>query len=690
MELKYTNNKKEKNKFSELKWKVLSALNPYQSWIQLGVKSILIAFVLYLVSASPIVCGCGFAASIIYEVFSEIYNKNSYLKYLAFVPMVIPFFCQVQLFLSGLSVFIFILMIRSWKRATRKIEWVSGVLLPLGMYFTIEYLQQNTRAMWLCFFTVDNIVHYGHLYGLLIIVAVAALLHLFLSKRLSWYITIGVFSIFAIINFFVVAFTAQGLIPSDVKLATTAIGVLDSQTLTSQDITRLIVGILCIIALIVFNTLVFSKEKKDNRTKKQKRRVFAAVTTLIICTCLTCSWFKDNMLWFEGHSKYGFITNFVINLDSKIHFPEGVEDYVVEDKDIGESNSVQPNVIMVMNEAFSDLNGVFGLNGEDNLAYFNSLKEKFPSGVAYSSVKGNNTCSSEWESLSSVSTALTTKGAIVYRDNCIPMNSIVDIFNRRGYYTLGVHPYKAPGYRRNKMWENLGFEESIFVEDFKNPDILRKYVTDKENYEMIIRQFEEHEKDQPFFCYNITMMNHGGYNIEYDDVIPYTTTRYSDVNQYLSLVNEADQQLKVLIEYFEKVDEPTVIMIFGDHQPAITNSFYEEQFRTNYNELSLEQLSEVYKVPYLIWANYDLNANAAPDEVSINYLSSVLFDVANLQTTTWMETVRDFRESWPVVTTHFAKDKDGNIFSLKEAKENEILHQYLMHSYAILKGKQTQ
>lgn len=44
--------------------------------------------------------------------------------------------------------------------------------------------------------------------------------------------------------------------------------------------------------------------------------------------------------------------------------------------------------------------------------------------------------------------------------------------------------------------------------------------------------------------------------------------KYPKVDQYLSLIKKSDTALQELIEYYSQVDEPTIICIFGDHQPS--------------------------------------------------------------------------------------------------------------------------
>lgn len=68
-----------------------------------------------------------------------------------------------------------------------------------------------------------------------------------------------------------------------------------------------------------------------------------------------------------------------------------------------------------------------------------------------------------------------------------------------------------------------------------------------------------------------------------------------------------------LITYFRAQEEPTVILLFGDHQPHLPDDFYEKLSGKNPLQFSREDTLQKYKVPFMIWANYDI-----PDQY--NYL----------------------------------------------------------------------
>lgn len=90
------------------------------------------------------------------------------------------------------------------------------------------------------------------------------------------------------------------------------------------------------------------------------------------------------------------------------------------------------------------------------------------------------------------------------------------------------------------------------------------------------------------------------------------------LSQYLSLVRLSDQALEKLISYFEETDEKTIVVFFGDHQPndTVAAPILNLNGMTT-KTLTEDQLKLRYEVPYVIWANYDIDAESGKIQVQI-------------------------------------------------------------------------
>ena len=524
-----------------------------------------------------------------------------------------------------------------------------------------------------------------HGWGFLLLCGLFFVLRRLLGERIGHITAATISAIFGITNFCVLSITGQPFVFSDLKIAGTAFSVLSSQSLSKGGVLTLTCAVLCWLGYSVTVWLMTAKQVYE--AKQYLLRLVPAVlaANLMYFGVLVSADLADVVLLFDGHHKYGAIAHFVISGGVGLDFPEDVEQYLPQ-KDIDTISDFKPNIIIIMNEAFSDLHKTFHLESNmDAIPFFHQLCEKYPHGISYSSVRGNNTCSTEFELLSGVSTALTAKGATIYESNAVPMQTLVSAMNARGYETVGIHPYYSTGYNREAVYEALGFDKSLFMDDFENAEYIHGFISDKSNYEKLIDCYET--ADKPFFCFNVTMQNHAGYDDDSDLPDKVTAKTNSDagdaLNNYLTLLHESDKALKYLISYFESVEEPTVILFVGDHQPMLGKSFYEEQIGKLLDEFSVEDVSRMYEVPYLIWANFSLNMECVPTETSMNYLQDILFETAGIVKTSWMEMLSEYRLEYPIVTSNFMRQGEGAFIPLSVS---DTLAEYQKYCYGILWG----
>ena len=120
------------------------------------------------------------------------------------------------------------------------------------------------------------------------------------------------------------------------------------------------------------------------------------------------------------------------------------------------------------------------------------------------------------------------------------------------------------------------------------------------------------------------MQNHSGYEEEFHNFAPDITVDGIDskaLSMYLSLVKQTDSALQGLIDYFSQADEDTMIVFFGDHQPTtyVSNPILRNN-KVNPETLTDEENLLKYKVPYVIWSNFDIEEQT-DGETSANYLA---------------------------------------------------------------------
>jgi phosphoglycerol transferase MdoB-like AlkP superfamily enzyme len=190
------------------------------------------------------------------------------------------------------------------------------------------------------------------------------------------------------------------------------------------------------------------------------------------------------------------------------------------------------------------------------------------------------------------------------------------------------------------------------------------------------------------------MQNHGGYSVDWrnlDKTVWLTGDmegKYESVDMYLSLARESDNAFKELVEYFQNQDEPTIIIMFGDHHPGLADTFYTDVFGQRKDTLTQAESVCLYQVPYVIWANYDIEEKEYGD-FSLNYLSTVFVDVLDYPKTGYQKFLLETMKELPVVTRNFYRDASGKWqgnAELLSATARRLLNEYSILQYNGLEG----
>ncbi|MCQ2532382.1 MAG: sulfatase-like hydrolase/transferase [Saccharofermentans sp.] len=359
-----------------------------------------------------------------------------------------------------------------------------------------------------------------------------------------------------------------------------------------------------------------------------------------------------------------------------------------------EPETTLPNIICIMDESYSDFSqfGDISLTKDyspfmDSLAY----SDQAIKGDLFVSTFGGGTANSEFEFLTGNSMLGMPAGSIPYQQYISgETGALPRTLKNMGYNTYAIHPYIASGWNRPVVYEGMAFDEFISEEDFinKSPVYLRAYISDKSSFDMVIDKYKENraESDAPVFIFNVTMQNHGGYTKTYEGFSPdvfYSPNpgMYTEAEQYFSVARRTDSAVEYLIDYFSKVDEPTVICFFGDHLPSFKDGFYENLLGVNdIAQLSPEQMQKMYTTDFFIWANYPINNPTEINNISLNYLSTLLMQVAGIPLTDYQRFLTNLYMEYPIVTTLGISDRDGNYIGGPEI----IMGTDLWNYYAVL------
>ena len=513
--------------------------------------------------------------------------------------------------------------------------------------------------------------------------------------KISLYLSMCLTLIIGIVNHFITAFRGTPLVPWDIFSLNVALTVLPTFKFTFTK--KFLLGIL----LFIIGILVLKKVKIDS-FKNNKIKIIYRVTVLFITVSFVYSFLSTDMInkfkldenWDpkEEYHNNGLIASlFKQSRNLIIKEPEGYDINSITELASSievplvkhDENYEYPNIIAIMNESFADLQviGDFKTNTE-YLPFFNSLEKNTIKGNLHVSIFGATTPNSEWEFLTSNSMAFVPKRTVPYQQYVLRNSySLATILKSQGYTTSAIHCYYPQGYNRNLAYPRLGFNSFLHINTLKNLEFIREYPSDLSTYKNIIDLYENKSEDEKIFNFTLTMQNHGSYTDEnFTNTVIAEDGQYPKLNQYLSLIKIADESLKYLIDYFENQEEPTIIVLFGDHQPYVEDEFYKSLLEKNYSDPSAKEATEkTYITPFLIWANFDIDTEKYKNltDISANYLASLVLDVANIQKTPYLEFLDEMRENIPIITGNGYMDKNGEYHDFSEETEfSQLIENY--------------
>ena len=335
----------------------------------------------------------------------------------------------------------------------------------------------------------------------------------------------------------------------------------------------------------------------------------------------------------------------------------------------------KPTVIAVMNETFSDLSIYQNMHADyQGPTYFKSIDDCLSRGRLYVSAYGGGTANTEFEFLTGNSMAYLGSGVYPYTTyDLTDTENLTAQFKSLGYYTTAMHPNHGTNWNRENVYKDFGFDQFLTINDFQNAETLRGMVTDKATYDKILELLDTNSNPQ--FIFDVTMQNHSGYDtglIPYDKQMSLNIDGEfnSNVNEYVSLIQQSDEALKYFLNKLSKLDRKVVVVFWGDHQPFFPDT-YNDRWFTNEDDATHQE--RLWQTSYIIWANYDVAGNSQTsheEDLSSNYLSSELMKLIGAPLTDYQKAHLTLRQSLPALNSVAYEDSQDR-WLLSSSKSDE-------------------
>ena len=263
----------------------------------------------------------------------------------------------------------------------------------------------------------------------------------------------------------------------------------------------------------------------------------------------------------------------------------------------------KPNIIFVQLESLMDPLTLKGLEfSEDPIPNLRKLYKECSSGRITMPSVGAGTANVEFESMTGMSVKFFGPGEYPHKNilkdstcESIPYN-----LKQIGSSTHAIHNHRGMFYNRNIVFPNLGFDTFTSVEYMNN---VSKTPKNWERDNVLIAQMMDALNSTPGqdYIYTISVQGHGSYPTEKvieDPVITVTDAPTEELKwqyeYYVNQIYEMDQFVADFLETMENFDEDTVVVMYGDHLPALENIADE----------NLKYGRSSYQTDYFMWANF--------------------------------------------------------------------------------------
>ena len=660
---------------------------------------------------------------LIFTVFHNVVYKNVYDKvstlmypYSFYITLAILF-----IFFFALSCF-FSPKAKKWDNVFNYIRFmVINIIFTVVLYLFVSIIQRES--------VVDTIIwainnEQNFIEGLCIVALLNVLLAMILKKNYRSFVVLSViFIMLLIINYFKVQFRDNPLFPWDFLLMSVAASVVNRFKLIPSF--TFAIAVIAFIAVIIALYFI-AKKRSGYKMNLITRFVTAIIVFALLVTYFSTYLFTTDVNLFMAKEYYiekGFVAAFAESarylkpIDAPDNYSEETMQEIYNKINAlqEQSDGNKANIIVIMSESFWDITRVRELGfSEEIFPTYRELQKTAVTGELLTNVYNGGTVNSEFEALTGFSVAYLPPEYMPYQ-RCMRPNffSINSYLKSEGYESLAIHPFEKTNYNRNTAYEYLGFDKTLWGEDFdENAERMRGYISDHALTEKIISEYEKHnsESDKPWFNLSVSMQNHGGYwessidsDKNYDiDVSKFKENSQGSIKDLAIGLHYADLALGELIDYFENSDEPTIIIMFGDHisnagpigetlldQSSLLGEGYNLSASGKGVAAATEDsIFEQRRVPFMAWSNYD-NVQKDCGIVSITQLLPTVFSEYNVAMPKYFEYLKKSQKIYPACASNIIVDKEGKVSFIDNmtAEQKKQYDEYWLIEYDYIFGK---
>ncbi len=241
-----------------------------------------------------------------------------------------------------------------------------------------------------------------------------------------------------------------------------------------------------------------------------------------------------------------------------------------------------PDIVVVQSESFFDPTIMRGYEHSNFAPNLRRLAAHGISGRLHVPTFGGGTIRTEFEMLSGLSLRYFDELQFPYLQmshKALP--SLVRTLNSHGYATMALHGNEPAFWNRTAAFHALGFERFVSMSSFPPGATMDgRYMSDSAMTDEIMVQLKD--QGPPQFIFAISIEAHGPYDVEPTHAderdaiaVPAGVTGKDkqELQTYLYHLKHADAELGRLVSWLAQRKRPSLVLFYGDHLPALSDSY---------------------------------------------------------------------------------------------------------------------
>lgn len=344
------------------------------------------------------------------------------------------------------------------------------------------------------------------------------------------------------------------------------------------------------------------------------------------------------------------------------------------------------NVVLLLSESFTDPLALDGIHvAEDPIPFTRGLMARTTSGRMLAANIGGGTANMEFEALTGMSMSQLPPQIRSPYQMLVPQYatfpSAVRWFEHTGHRPIAIHPFTTEMYRRRDVYRTFGFDQFVYDATMRVTDRSGHdgFISDAAAFDELTGQLRG--SAEPLFVNLVTMQNHMPYPGRYDDPVPVTGPdgqRLDDIGHYVRGLTHTDRALRELVRNLERLDEPTVVVFYGDHQPG---SYPDAVFDAN-------GAAVMHQTPFFVWASFAGRDRPQP-VTSPTHFVDLVFERADAPVPPYYALLQRLRTEIPAMRRGLWFGPDSRRVSREDLtrRARQLLHDYRMVQYDLSVGE---